>query len=213
MHVFYLHGFASSAQARKALYFGEQLRLHGISLRCPDFNAPDFATMTMTRMLAQLDAEIAALDEGPIVLIGSSLGAAVAVHTAARLPVRIDRLVLLAPALTFPKDAPKVLGAETVARWRDTGTLEVPHHGLGGTRLVNFTLYEDGLQYDGMSADVRQPTLIFQGTRDESVDYRVVEEYAAPRANVTLRLLDDDHQLISSLPRMWSETAAFLGLA
>lgn len=213
MHVFYLHGFASSGHARKATYFSEQLRRHGVALRCPDFNEPDFATLTMTRMLAQLEGEIAALDGAPVTLIGSSLGAAVAVHTAARIADRVDRLVLLAPALTFPKDAASVLGADAVSRWRETGTLEVPHHGLGGTRNVNYTLYEDGLQYDGMAVDVKQPTLIFQGRRDESVDYRVVERFAAARPNVTLRLLDDDHQLIASLPLMWSEMATFLGLA
>jgi hypothetical protein len=40
----------------------------------------------------------------------------------------------------------------------------------------------------------------------------MVEQYAATRPGVTLRLLDDDHQLIASLPRMWDETAAFLEL-
>lgn len=212
MHVFYLHGFASSGRARKAVYFAEQLRPFGITLRCSDFNEPEFATLTMTRMLAQLDGEIAALDAAPVVLIGSSLGAAVAVHTAARPGSRIERLVLLAPALTFPRDAPEVLGAETVARWRETGSIEVPHHGLGGMRSVNYALYEDGLRYDGMGVDVRQATLIFQGRRDEAVDYRVVERFAAARANVSLRLLDDDHQLIASLPEIWSEMATFLEL-
>ena len=61
--------------------------------------------------------------------------------------------------------------------------------------------------------DARQPTLIFQGLRDESVDYRDVEHYAATRSNVTLVLIDDDHQLMASLPRIWSDMAEFLGLA
>ncbi len=49
--------------------------------------------------------------------------------------------------------------------------------------------------------------------RDESVDYRTVEQYAAKRPNVTLSLLDDDHQLMASLPRMWDAMQPFLGLA
>ena len=48
---------------------------------------------------------------------------------------------------------------------------------------------------------IPQPTLIFQGLRDASVDYRTVEEFARTRPNVTLSLLDDDHQLMASLPR------------
>ena len=57
-----------------------------------------------------------------------------------------------------------------------------------------------------------QPTLIFQGLRDASVDYRTVEQFANARPNVTLSLLDDDHQLIASLPRMWNDIQPFLGL-
>jgi hypothetical protein len=39
-----------------------------------------------------------------------------------------------------------------------------------------------------------------------------VESFAASRRNVSLTLLDDDHQLIASLPAMWVQTARFLGL-
>lgn len=212
MHVFYLHGFASSPQSKKAAYCAERLRPHGVALQCPDFNEPEFASLTMTRMLDRLAADIATLDTQPIVLIGSSLGAVVAIHTSARIPDRIDRLVLLAPAVMFPRDAPEVLGAEAVARWQATGTLDVFHHGYGGTRALSYTFYEDGLRYDALAAEIGQPTLIFQGRRDEAVDYRVIEQYAAARPNVKLTLLDDDHQLIASLPRIWTDVAGFLGL-
>ena len=57
-----------------------------------------------------------------------------------------------------------------------------------------------------------QPTLIFQGLCDASVDYRTVEQFANTRPNVTLSLLDDDHQLIASLPRMWNNIQPFLGI-
>jgi pimeloyl-ACP methyl ester carboxylesterase len=239
--VFYLHGFASSGQSKKAAYFAERLRPHGVALRAPDFNEPDFLSLTMTRMLDHLAADIARLDppspapethasvdevsserastipraktdRRPVVLIGSSLGAIVAVHTAARMSDRIDRLVLLAPALMFPRDAGKILGADRVARWQATGTLDLFHHGYGGMRALNYSFYQDSMQYDAFVADVSQPTLIFQGLHDEGVDHRVVAQYAATRHNMRLTLLDDDHQLMGSLPRIWSEMAAFLEL-
>jgi pimeloyl-ACP methyl ester carboxylesterase len=239
--VFYLHGFASSGQSKKAAYFAERLRSHGIALRAPDFNEPDFLSLTMTRMLDHLAADIARLDppslapqthagsgevpsergssspraqtdRQPVVLIGSSLGAIVAIHTAARMPDRIDRLVLLAPALMFPRDVGRIFGADRVARWQGTGTLDLFHHGYGGMRALNYGFYQDSMQYDAFVADVRQPTLIFQGLHDEAVDHRVVAQYAAARPNVRLTLLDDDHRLMASLPRIWNEMVAFLEL-
>ena len=69
------------------------------------------------------------------------------------------------------------------------------------------------LRHDPFDVSFAQPTLLFQGLRDQSVDHRTVEAFARPRRNVTLSLLDDDHQLIASLPRMWNDIQPFLGLA
>jgi hypothetical protein len=44
------------------------------------------------------------------------------------------------------------------------------------------------------------------------VNYRTVEAFARTRPNVTLSLLEDDHQLIASLPKIWDSVAPFLGL-
>jgi predicted alpha/beta-hydrolase family hydrolase len=63
-----------------------------------------------------------------------------------------------------------------------------------------------------MAADVPQPTRIFQGRRDKSVACQDVERYAAARPQVSLTLLDDDHQLMASLPRIWSDMVQFLEL-
>ena len=79
-------------------------------------------------------------------------------------------------------------------------------------RLLDFGFYEDTVRYDAFEASVSQPTLIFQGVRDRSVDHRTVEQFARTRPNVTLSLLDDDHQLVASLPRIWNDLEAFLGL-
>ncbi len=211
-HISYLHGFASSAQSKKAAYFAERLRARGLSLDCPDFNEPEFASLTMTRMLDQLAREMTRRESGPVALIGSSLGAVVAIHAAARMPDRIERLVLLAPALMFGKDGHSFLGPDRVAEWHRMGTIDVFHFGFGETRSLNYSFYEDSLQYEAFGAALHQPMLIFQGLRDDAVDYRIVEQYAATRPQATLSLLDDDHQLIASLPRMWDDIEPFLGL-
>lgn len=208
--IFYLHGFASSAKSTKAGWFAERLRGHGVVLQCPDFNEPDFATLTMTRMLDQVGRAIAGA-RGPVALMGSSLGGALAILAAARYGRRIDRLVLLAPAVMFAKPGHHLLPPERVDEWRRRGALPFFHYAHGEERPLNWAFYEDSLQYDAFAAAFDQPTLAFQGLRDGSVDYRTVEAFAAARANVTLSLVDDDHQMIASLPRMWQDIEPFFG--
>lgn len=209
--VFYLHGFASSAKSTKAGYFGERLAAHGIELRSPDFNEPEFATLTLSRMLEQLSVEIGRVS-GSIALIGSSLGGTLAILAAERFSKRVDRVVLLAPAVMFAKPGHHLLPPERVEEWRHRGALPFFHYAYNEDRLLNVTFYEDSLTHDAFAARFTQPALIFQGLRDASVDYRTVEAFARSRPNVTLSLLDDDHQLIASLPRMWNDIAPFLGI-
>src|SRR5437762_9671827 len=85
-NVFYLHGFASSAQSTKGAYLSQRLAEHGVSLRCPDFNEPDFGSLTITRMLRQLEDDLRAIEPTRAALIGSSLGGTVAILAAARFP-------------------------------------------------------------------------------------------------------------------------------
>jgi pimeloyl-ACP methyl ester carboxylesterase len=222
MHVFYLHGFASSARSSKARFFGERLAGVGMPLHCPDFNEPDFSTLTVTRMLDQLDDAIAALAAGPVTLIGSSLGAFVAWHAAARRASRaadgsdgshpVEKLVLLAPALDFGANRTKELGDEGLAKWKATNQLEFFHYGYGEPRTVHYELYADARRYDSTRENVDVPTLVFHGRRDALVDPVMVEAFCAARPSMTLHMLDDEHQLLAHLDFLWRETAAFLSL-
>jgi uncharacterized protein len=211
-HVLYLHGFASSAQSTKAAFFRTQLAAHGIDVHTPDFNRPDFSTLTVTRMLGQVHDVIAALPAGPVALIGSSLGAFVAVHAALRESDRVDRLVLLAPALDFGGRRMRALGDTGIDDWRRINRLDVFHHGFGRMMGVHFELYADAARYDAVHARLDLPIQVFQGTGDTAVDPVSVERWAADRPNVELHLLDDDHQLRNSLDVIWAESSRFLGL-
>jgi pimeloyl-ACP methyl ester carboxylesterase len=210
--VFYLHGFASSAQSSKAAYFRERLNARQVAVVTPDFNQPDFTALTMTRMLDQLGRELAAANHEPIALMGSSLGGTLAILAAVRFGARIDRLVLMAPAVMFAKPGHHLLPPERIDEWRRRGTLPFFHYAVNEERLLDYAFYEDSLQHDAFGAPFPQPTLVFQGLHDRSVPYQTVEQFARTRPNVMVSLLDDDHQLIASLPRMWNDIEAFLGL-
>ena len=165
----------------------------------------------MSRMLEQLASEIERLG-GRVTLMGSSLGAALGVLGAARFGDVVDRAVLLAPAVMFAKPGHSLLPPERIDEWARRGTLPFFHYAYNEERLLDYAFYEDSLQHDAFEVTFHQPTLIFQGLRDAVVDARTVERFAHARTNVTLSLLDDDHQLGASLPRMWSAVEDFLGL-
>jgi pimeloyl-ACP methyl ester carboxylesterase len=207
--IIYLHGFASSSHSGKATYLGERLRARGFDVVIPDLNQPDFSTLTITRMLGQVETLIGQA-AGPVTLFGSSLGGYVAVNAAAKWPHRIDRLVLLAPALDFSDDGLGAPGGASLHDWKRDGQIPVFHFGYGRMMPIHYGLYEDARRYDAMRADVRMPILIFQGTRDTAVSPAIVKRWAARRPNVILHLLDDDHQLSASLGYIWQEVDRFL---
>jgi pimeloyl-ACP methyl ester carboxylesterase len=211
-HVFYIHGFASGGASTKARWLAERFEPHGVELLSPDLNLPDFSTLTVTRMIADVERWLATIDDEQVALIGSSLGALVAYHAAVRNP-RIDRLVLLAPALDIAPSLRRGLGDTKVEEWQRDGSLEVFHYGYNEPRRVNYTLFEDCGQYDPFTTPLHVPIQIFQGRRDEAVSPEMVQRFAGGRANVELHMLDDDHQLIASLPYIWEHSARFLGLS
>jgi uncharacterized protein len=216
MHVFYIHGFASSAHSSKARWLAERLAAHGLALHCPDLNEPEFSTLTVTRMIERVEAEIGRLPAGPVTLIGSSLGAFVAVQVAARCPPgtlrAVERMILLAPALDFPDECERTLGAEGFERWRTTGRVDVFHYAYGEMRTLLYALYEDAKRYDPFALSLTVPVLIIQGRFDRSVDVSVVERFARDRPHVKLQMVDDDHQLLESLEVLWNGVAGELGL-
>ena len=218
-HLLYVHGLASSPHSSKAQLLARRLSAHGLTLHCPDLNAPDFSTLTTSRMISQVADELRALPPAPTVLIGSSLGAFVALHLAERAASGviatppIQQLVLLAPALDFGQgEIGAAYGPDARARWRASGWLEMMHHALGEMRRVHYELYADATRYDSFATTAAIPTLVLQGSHDEVVDPAMVERFATPRPHVRLVMLDDGHQLKESLDRVWAETASFLGL-
>jgi pimeloyl-ACP methyl ester carboxylesterase len=216
VQIFYLHGFASSPQSSKAQFLSARLAEIGRDLHCPDFNQPDFSTLTVSRMLLQLEECLAALPPDEVVLIGSSLGGFVAVEAARRQlggeAHPITRVVLLAPAIELEWDRWSEIGPGGIDQWRRDGSIEVFHYADDRPQRLEFAFYEDAVLYEPASARLSLPMLIFQGRHDETVDPANVEQFASAQANAILYLLEDEHQLKNSLNFIWEETASTLSL-
>jgi pimeloyl-ACP methyl ester carboxylesterase len=157
-----------------------------------------------------IDTVIAAIDRtgGPVVLIGSSLGAL----TAARVAERDDRVracVLLAPAFQLVERWKQQLGADWDV-WRAKGTRDVADYTTGGMSTVDFGFVEDVERIDVGYPDVRVPVLIMHGVNDDVVPVERARTFAANRPNVRLIELADGHELIASLPTLLAESERFL---
>jgi pimeloyl-ACP methyl ester carboxylesterase len=209
MRVFYLHGFASSAQSSKAAFLAAKLSALAVPFEAPDLNQPDFSTLTVTRMVAQI---VDAIDAGgdPVALIGSSLGGFVAVQAALQRSSGVARLVLLAPALDAGRRSIPALGEGGLERWKASGVLDVFHYGYGRIVPLRYELYTDAASYDCLNAELAMPVQVFQGRADAAVDPDMVETWSRRRPYVELHMLDDDHQLHASLEHMWKEIERFL---
>jgi hypothetical protein len=200
-----LHGFASGPQSSKAQFFQQCFP----QLEVPDLTEGDFEHSTLSQQLHFLERLVSG---SSVTLIGSSMGGYLATLFAARHPLRASRLVLMAPAFGLARRWTGLLGEAVMQQWQARGWRPVFHYGEKRETHISYSLVADGLQYEDFP-DVRQPVLIFHGRRDESVDCRLAEEFARPRPNVELVLLDSDHQLLDKLELMGERVRTFLGLA
>ena len=205
-NILYLHGFASSPESAKARFFYRNFAMIGGEVHTPDLARGNFEGLTITGQLEAIDQAVKELQ--PQMMIGSSMGAYLAALYAARSPARIPALVLLAPAMAFARRMAQKLGPAEMEAWKHQGTRLVYHHGETDLRPIGYQLYEDATQYEDYP-EITQPTLAFHGRLDEVVDPETVLEFSWGKPNVTLELLDSDHQLLDILDMIWERVAVF----
>jgi len=205
--ILYLHGFASGPLSSKGAYFERRFAELGVPVDLPDLSGGDFEHLTLTSQLAVIGRRARELK--PRAVIGSSLGGYLAALYAARNPDAFPALVLLAPGFGFARRWPQSLGEDVLRAWRERGWMEVYHYGLKRPCRLDFRLVEDGANYEDYP-DVREPVLIVHGSRDGVVNPLWSQEFAAGRPNVTVRLVNSDHQMLDVLDLIWEIVKKFL---
>jgi pimeloyl-ACP methyl ester carboxylesterase len=203
----YLHGFASGRASAKGLAFAEHFGRRGLHLERLDLRLPSLEHLRLSAGIAATREAMAGAER--VVLMGSSLGGLTAAR-AAEGDARVSALVLLAPAFRAAERWRARLGEEGVRRWRETGWLEIDDYALKTRGRVDFGLLEDLDAADPGWPDVRVPTLIVHGRRDEVVDIQLSRTFAASRPQVRLVEVDDGHELIATLPATLAEVELFL---
>lgn len=220
--ILYLHGFGSGPSSAKGRAFEERFAALGVRLHRADLTpGPDgFERSTPLTMLAEAE-RLAALHR-PRVLMGSSLGGylsallsagwradgAVAREAAAGPLAEVERVVLLAPAFRLFERWGASLRPDEERRWRAEG-LEVHHGATDRKRRLGWGFMEDAARLPAYP-DVRVPALCLSGRRDDVVPIEDVAAFVARTPGARLVELDDGHDLVASVDRIFEEARAFL---
>ncbi len=229
MRVIYLHGFASSPASAKVQRFRPLLESLGLPLVVPDLNEPNFESLSLSRSIGRV-LDLARADhpawhgetlqaaengaavrtDGVVLLIGSSFGGLTAAMAAERLGPRVAGLVLMAPAFDLPRIWDRELGSEGIDQWRSSDALEVDHPAYSHDKYLHWAFYEDAMRHDTAPMALSCPALVFHGLDDDVVDVEVTRRFSRRNPQALVHLLEDGHDLLSSLDFMLAETRRFL---
>ncbi|WP_265516176.1 alpha/beta hydrolase [Nitratireductor luteus] len=207
----WLGGYRSDMMGTKAVALAEWAAAHGRAMTRHDYSGHGesggaFADGTISRWLEESLAVFRHFTEGPQVLVGSSMGAWIALRMVQELNragegSRLGGLLLLAPAPDFTKELmePELTDAHRRDLERQ-GLIEEPSEYSDEPNIYTKKLFDDGrrnLVLEGV-IDTHCPVHIIQGMADPDVPYahamRLVEHL--PADDVTLSLVrDGDHRL------------------
>jgi uncharacterized protein len=206
-----MHGFASGPGSRKAVALADHFAGRGIEMARLDGRVPSFERWRLSAMIDVIRGAIGD-DTDRAVVFGSSLGGLAAAR-AAEEDARICALVLMAPAFRIVERWPARIGAEAFRAWEETGWIEVQDHARGAPARMHFDFIRDVREVESRSGgwpDVRVPTLIVHGARDDVVDPALSRAWAAGKRHVRLVEVDDEHELASSIPIIIARAEEFL---
>jgi uncharacterized protein len=206
IHVLYLHGFASSPRSAKILALRPLLEAAGFELETPDLNAPDFEHLDWEAIVERaLDA---ARRRPPAAIVGSSLGALVALEIVRR-GVRMP-LVLIAPALG--------IGARWLVRLQPGDPVIVFNHDRGTDARIHRRFFEQMNEVDADGEPPAVPVTVIMGRLDETVPFELVEarwrEWVGKGlrpASRFIELAEGDHGLTSFADIIAAEIAGAAG--
>jgi len=170
----YLHGLASSPKGRKRAMLEERFGAEGFVVAAPDLNVPSFRELSFEEMYAE--AFVAYSESRPRLVVGSSLGALVALSLAETLGRDGPPLVLIAPALGF--------GARWASKLPEGGSFEMFHHGEGRNLPIHRRFFEEMAHVTVDASPPPVPVSVVMGTLDESVPFdQVADRWAAWEAS------------------------------
>ena len=195
--VIFLGGMMSDKQGAKAVFLEGVCRNQGWGYIRFDYSghgssSGNFREGTIGSWLGDAVSIIDHLSEGPLVLVGSSLGGWLALLAALARPGRVKGLVCLAPAVDFTERLlPSILGQELMKEMEEKGEIQIPSEYGDKPYIFTKALFDEGrdhLLLDG-PINLDLPVGLLHGMKDTDVPHWISEKFMA-------RLAGGDKKLV-----------------
>jgi len=200
----FVHGLGSHRRGDKALHFAARCAALGwgflaVDLRGHGDSDGSLETLTLSHCLEDLGAVLAWIPDGlrARLLIGSSMGGAVAAWYLRAHPQAGLHLALIAPSLCFPARFAELPGEELEA-WRRSGFRRFLSEWID--LRIGYGLIEDGANYpyERLVREHEAATLILHGMQDTAVPWQDSVDFATRTGAREVDLLlikGGDHRL------------------
>lgn len=207
--VIFLHGFMSDMNGSKAIAVEKYCKDMDYSfIRFDNFGCGEasgkFTDQTITDWLYGLNAVINELAEGPIVLIGSSMGGWLALLATKLHKEKVIGVITIAAAVDFTESLiwNKLTGSEKKIL-TEKGVCEVSGSNKGCSKMypISYKLIEDGRKHlllNKPQINVSCPVHLIHGVQDIDVPYSISLEVSSKLKSdkVVVKLIKDaDHKL------------------
>jgi len=169
----FLHGFRSHCDGGKSRCLSSLAGRLGypwlrFDQRGCGLSSGAFRAFTISGAVSDTGQVIGSLGSPPCVLVGSSLGALIALHVARSRDSCVAGLVLVAPALRFTEHfIHGQLEPREIEAWRRRGYRWLPDVYEGGCYRLDYGFCADALRYTEPPRALHCPVRVIHGRRDE----------------------------------------------
>ena len=205
--VVFLHGLMSSMEGSKALFYMDYCKQHDYNVVIFDNyghgqSSGNFLEETIGSWLDGLELVLNNLVKQPVILIGSSMGAWLAILATLRAPERVSGLMCLAPAVDFTERLIwQNLNEFEKRQMQEEKWIEVSGRDCRSKYPISYRLIDEArhhLVLNSSSIALDKPVHLIHGMLDNDVPHALSTELAekiSSNAMVVKLIKDGDHKL------------------